>query len=251
MRFFKKSFFLLYLLCNILFFNKIAFCQDNPEILDNKILYNKEMSGSIIAHTHGLGLNFRKGSHITGFRKGIFEIDLVGMKHNKEIKSYNLNYSNSKGFVYGKLNSFTILRTGYGILQVLNEKPYRGGVEVGSLISGGLGIGFLKPIYVIVSDPNDNNKLVVKKYNFDLNFEDIEGKASFINGFDQIKFKLGLFAKIGFNFDFGSYYEFVKALQIGAVIDAYPKPIPIMALAKNNSIFFNFYFSLNFGKRYN
>lgn len=231
----------------------VGFSQDNPEIKDIKILYKKEMSGSIIAHTSGWGINFRKGNHLTGKRKGILEIDLVSMKHNKEIKTYNPYFNNPKSFIYGKLNSFTILRTGYGFLQVLNEKPYRGGVEVGCLFAGGIDVGFLKPVYVIVLDSSNyfNDYFSVKKYNHEINQDLIYGKASFIKGFDEIKFRFGAFGKLGFNFDFGSYYEFVKALQVGAVFDIYPKPIPIMALTKNNSFFISFYLSLNFGKRYN
>ena len=245
-----------YVLCGmVLYFTFISmtFSQENPEIKDNKILYNKELSGSIIAHTNGWGLNFRKATHITGLRKGVLEIDLVGMKHNKEIKSYYIYANNTKGYVYGKLNSFTILRTGYGFLQVLNEKPYRGGVEVGCLYAGGVDVGFLKPIYVLVIDSsvNYNNFYSVKKYGYEINQEDIYGKASFIKGFNEIKLQFGLFAKLGFNFDFGSYYEYVRALQIGAVLDAYLKPVPIMAITKNNNFFLTFYLSLNFGKRYN
>jgi len=240
----------------IIFFllsNSFVFSQENPEIKDNKILYKKEMSGSIVVHTNGWGINYRKGNHITGLLKGILEIDLVSMKHNKEVKSYNPYFNNPKGFIFGKLNSLTILRAGYGFLQVLNEKPYRGGVELGCLYAGGLDLGFLKPIYVTVLDSSTalNDYFSVKKYSNDINQDLIYGKASFLRGFDEIKLQLGLFAKFGFNFDFGSYYEFVKALQVGAVLDFYPKPVPIMALTKNNNIFFNFYLSLNFGKRYN
>jgi hypothetical protein len=247
--FFKSILFIFFYLISI----PVIYCQENPEIKDNKILYKKEMSGSLIAHTSGWGLNFRKGNHLTGSRKSIIEIDLVSMKHSKEIKTYNPYFSNPKGFVFGKQNSLTILRTGYGILQVLNEKPYSGGVELGCLFEGGIDIGMLKPIYVIVYEGTFNavDSFSVKKYSYEINPEDIYGKASFIKGFDEIKFQFGAFAKIGFNFDFGSYYEFVKALQVGTVIDFYPKPVPIMALAKNNTLFINFYLSLNFGKRYN
>jgi len=245
---------LFYMLCCIFIYFadiSIVFSQENPEIKDNKILYKNEMSGSIIAHTNGWGLNFRKGTHITGLRKRVLEIDLIGMKHNKEVKSYNINANNTKGYIFGKINSFTILRTGYGFLQVLNEKPYRGGVEVGCLYVGGVDIGFLKPIYVIAQDPYDKSKVIVKKYSYDMNSEDIYGKASFLKGFNEIKLQFGLFAKLGFNFDFGSYYEYVKALQVGAILDAYPKPVPIMALTKNKNFFLTFFLCLNFGKRYN
>jgi hypothetical protein len=242
--------------CVILFFFlglSFVFSQENPEIKDIKVLYKKEMSGSFVVHTNGLGINFRKGNHITGLRKGILEVDLVGMKHNKEVKSYNPNFNNPKGFIFGKMNSLTILRTGYGFLQVLNEKPYRGGVELGCLFAGGLDVGFLKPIYVIVYEGkyNDVDSFSVKKYKYDIDPENIYGKASFIRGFDEIKLQFGFFTKLGFNFDFGSYYEFVKALQVGTSLDIYLKPVPIMALTKNNNLFLTFYLSLNFGKRYN
>jgi len=42
----------------------------------------------------------------------------------------------------------------------------------------------------------------------------------------------------------------VKALEVGAIIDAYPQEIPIMALTENNRFFLSFYITIMYGRKW-
>jgi hypothetical protein len=228
---------------------------NDTTVNDIKILFRKEKSGFIMIHTAGLGAGYRTGKHITGYKKRMFEIELTGMKHPKEIKSINPYYDNAKSYVYGKENYLIILRGGIGRQKVINSKPYWGGVELRYFYYGGISMGFLKPVYlyILYSTPDPNLK-TYKAERYDPmkhTAENIFGRASFFQGFGKIKPLPGIYFKTGLNFEYGAYDESIKAIECGIVVDAYYKPAPIMAFNTNKSIFLSLYFSFHFGNRGN
>ena len=68
----------------------------------------------------------------------MWEIEFTTYKEAKEVKTINPNYSDSKSFVYGKLNYVYFLRGGLGFQHILNRKPYWGGVQLSYLYYGGI-----------------------------------------------------------------------------------------------------------------
>ncbi|NTW33013.1 MAG: hypothetical protein HGB12_10365 [Bacteroidetes bacterium] len=110
---------------------------------ETKVLLRKEQSGFLMIHTQGFGAGYRTGRHLTGYKKRMFEIELTGMKHPKEVKIINPYFENSKSYVYGKENSFLLIRAGIGIQKIINSKPYWGGVELKYYYYGGLSLGLL------------------------------------------------------------------------------------------------------------
>ena len=49
--------------------------------------------------------------------------------------------------------------------------------------------------------------------------------------------------------DWGAFDEFVKALEIGLMVDVFTKRAPILVSDENRQVFFNFFLNLQFGKR--
>ena len=87
---------------------------------DTKVLLRKEQSGFLMIHTSGFGLGYHNGKHMTGYKKRMFEIELTGIKDPKEIRTTNQLFQNAKSYVFGKENSFFILRGGIGIQKIIN-----------------------------------------------------------------------------------------------------------------------------------
>lgn len=224
-------------------------------IHDAKVLYRKEKSGFIFLHTAGFGTGYRTGKHITGYKKRMFEIELTGMKHPKEIKSINPFFDNAKSYIYGKENHLIILRAGIGRQRVINSKPYWGGVELRYFYYGGLSMGFLKPVYLYILYETPTPYVYtyqIERYDpLEHYAENIFGRASFFQGFGKIKPLPGLYFKAGLNFEYGAYDETLKAIECGITVDAYPKPAPIMAFNANRNIFLSLYLSFHFGNREN
>lgn len=239
--------------------------QDNPfEYEEEKPpLMKNEFTFGLNIHTSGWGINVRRSKNITGYKKRVFEVELVNMKHPKEVRSVNPYFDNAKSFFYGKMNTMTVLRTAIGKQNVMFSKAEKGGVEVRFHYSGGLSLAFVKPVYlnilypVYVSPPNPNfpssteYDVVVEKYDPDKHYVDnIYGRAPFTHGFDEIKLYPGAYGKMGLSFEYGSHSDAIKCIETGVTIDAYAKDVPIMAKTKNQQFFLNFYINLLYGRKW-
>lgn len=236
--------------------SSFSFGQQNPfEYEEEKPpLMKNEFSFGLNIHTSGWGLDFRRGKHITGYKKRVFEAELVSMKHAKEIRSVNPYFDNAKSFFYGKMNTLTVLRTGVGKQKVIYSKAEKGGVEVRLNYTAGLSLGFAKPVYLNILYPTQYDReyeVVVEKYDPEKHYIDnIYGRAPFTEGFSEIKVYPGGYAKLGFSFESGNYADDVKVIEVGAALDAFGKKIPIMAYAENNQFYFNFYINLLYGRKW-
>jgi len=219
------------------------------------ILLFKEASGGIILHTQGWGLKFSKGYNKTAFKKRMLTFELVGMQSQKQIRTINPYFTNAKSYIYGKLNSVFVLRASYGMHRLLNRKPYWGGVELRFLYMGGVSVGFAKPVYLYILKPSPifyEYTISEERYDPYEHFVDnIFGRASFTQGFNQLSVYPGFNARIGLDFDYGVYRTKVKSLEVGAILDVFPIPIEIMAFNDPNYFFLTLYLNFNFGKRYN
>ncbi|MFH1320803.1 MAG: hypothetical protein ABII90_09150 [Bacteroidota bacterium] len=232
---------------------------------DIGLLYRYEMGGGIIAHSTGFGINFRKGKHITGFKKKMWEIELVNMKHPKEYKSYHSS-DNGKGYFYGKQNSFAVLRPGIGIQKVICSKTGDRGVEVRYLYFGGPSIGLLKPVYLEIrkEDPISGDFYVIEKYDPQKHREpDIYGKAPYFKGITEMKIVPGIYGKFGLNFDYSDLDNKIRAIETGITIDLFYNwrekggKVPIMAkidstddFNPNKAYFLSFYINILYGNKW-
>lgn len=222
--------------------------------VDDNILLRKEMNGAIFIHNNGWGLEYRIGKNRTITNKTMFEFDLLEYKHSKEIKSINPFFTNTRSYIYGKLNAVYMVRAGIGEQRILNRKPYSGGVELRLYYFGGLSMAVTKPVYlnILEFDTIENRNIIMKrKYDPDLHFpENIFGRASFLKGFNELTPYPGAYFKTALGIEFGTLNQSTKLVEVGAVIDAFAKPIPIMATRKADRFFVTIYISAGIGKRY-
>lgn len=229
---------------------------DSANLEDREILLKHEFTGGVLLHSNGWGINLRRGKHKTAKLKRMLELDIVSMKHPKEFKSVNPYFENSKGFIYGKMNTFTIGRIGYGGQWVLVHRQDRrgGGVEIRAHIYGGISLGFAKPVYLEILVPTNvpfEFSLSTEKYDPDEHYIDnIYGKAPFTKGLDELKVYPGLYVKTGLSFEYASRQDNIKAIEAGIVVDAYYKKVPIMAFADNYPYFVSLYIGINLGTKW-
>lgn len=234
----------------------VSFGQENPyEYEEEKpILLRKEFEAGPIIHSSGWGLVFRKGKNLSVSKKRMYEIEVVGMKHPKEYKTISYLSEKPKSFVFGKLNAFMVMHGGIAEHRVLFGKTENANIEIRLNATAGISLGITKPVYLVfVSNEDLENPLVTEKYdpdNPDHALESIYGRAEFVRGLDEIKFHPGIYLKLGTTFEYNPLSDGVKALEAGVMLDVYPKKIPIMAFTKNKQVFFNFYLTLMFGKKW-
>lgn len=225
----------------------------NTVFEEKRTIYKKEEAFGALIHTRGWGLTYRYGKYTSGFTRKIYDIELVGMKHPKEIKSFTSAFDNSNGYVFGQLNSIIILRGGIGRHNTFVSKQSVRGISISSILCGGFSLAYAKPVYLEVfkeREFNDDREYEVARYNPEKHNQfDILGSASYFRGFFNGTYYPGVFAKYALSFESSRQANRINALEVGAILDLYIQKIPMMANDFNKRYFFNLYVSLTFGAK--
>lgn len=227
------------------------------------ILYKEETSfeGSIHSNGFYLGMNF--GKIQTYYKTRYYHFNIGILKHPKEYRQ-PVNFQSgaalirtSSAFTFGKQNNLVVLRGGVGEKRYFSEKAKRKGVAVGVSYEGGASFGILKPYYLEISRIEENGVndiITTEKYSpenadFFLDQNRILGSTNFFKGIDEITLAPGFHGKVAMHFSVGAFDQYVKAFEVGLMVDGYFRKMPILVLERNQSFFFNAYLSVQFGKR--
>jgi hypothetical protein len=220
-----------------------------------RTLYSREIYGGPLLHGDGWGLQFFYGRYRTAKDRHLFGLEVVGMKHPKEIKSFNPWYEDSRGYFYGKLNSLLIVRPIYGRKHRITEKIRKSGVELNYVWGIGPAIGLLKPVYLQIGEPRDPpyTTIAVERYDPEEHFaNNIYGRASWFRGVGEMQVRPGAHARIALNFEYAGDNTGIRAIEAGASVDVFPEKVPIMAElpgVENKEFFLEFYVALQFGNK--
>ena len=222
-------------------------------IKELNVLLRNEASGGFFVHSRGIGINYRRGFHVTGQRKRVFELEVLTMRSPKEIKV--ARSENSKGYYYGKLNSLYITRPGVGFQNVLFRRGDRKSIEIRYSTFIGPSMCLAKPVFLEIlhhNPANPDQKFVsTEKYDPEIhNQNNISGRAPFFTGFIQSKLYVGAYGKFSISCEYAESRFEIKSFELGAVIDVYPAKIPIMATSKNTNLLLTLYTSFIFGKKW-
>lgn len=221
---------------------------------DTRTLYSREIYGGPVLHGDGWGAQFYYGRYRTANDRHTFGLEIVGMKHPKEIKSFNPYYEDARGYFYGKLNSMLIVRPTYGRKHRITEKIRKSGVEVNYVWNIGPSLGLLKPVYLQIGEPEyPYQTIVTEPYDPQVHFaNNIFGRASWFKGLGETRLYPGAFGRFAFNFEYAGDNTGIRALEAGVTMDAYAEKVPIMAElegVENKQFFLEFYLALHFGSK--
>ncbi len=250
----------------VLFIMTLLSAQELETGQDSKgILYNKELTFDFRIHTNGLfafGVNW--GKIRTFYNTRFYHLEFTQLNHPKEIRQ-SVDYATnspfntkSDAFIYGKRNNFYTLHFAWGQKRYFSEKANRKGVAVGMTYSFGPSLGLLKPYYLELIYTKDLNEIELRTEKYTEEnagiFTDptrIYGGAKFTKGVEETKIIPGGRAKIGLHFDKGAFDEFVRALEVGAMLDVYYKNVDIMVpnVDRNQFYFLNLYLAVQLGRR--
>lgn len=252
-----NSFLFTFILLGLITVNAYSQVSDDIDSVENMIIYSNEHFGQVIAHNLGMGVGYRIGKNTSAFNTRIFTAEIVTMRSWKQIKTINPYYSNSKRYVYGKMNEVFNLRAGIGFRKLLNDKPYWGGVELRWITDAGASIAFEKPYYIYVikieQGAGGNYLYNIETELFDPNtsWDDIYGRAPFTKGLNEIKLVPGIYLRSGFSFEFGEIKTRIKAFEAGGMVEFFPGGVSIMADNGEQPFFITFYLAYSFGHRLN
>lgn len=221
------------------------------EIDDQKrVMYRDESSYGGFLNSNGFGFNYRYGFWRNARNQFILDGDLTYVKHSKEVKTTVAYDYQSHRYVFGKQNLFWELKGMAGWQKELYRKHDKTGISVRMFYSGGLSVGFLKPLYYeVYSFSSIGEAVSVEDMKFDpaIHQTQIGGRGPFFMGFDELRIVPGLTAKTGLSFEYSQRDAILHALEAGVSLTIYPKEIPIMATEKNSFLFFNLIVGYRFG----
>ena len=223
------------------------------------ILYDQEWSANFRLITRGYGLGFNWGEIETYYKTKIYSFNLDFFKHPKESRQnrrpsvYN---SIARPFIFGKQNSFFSIKAGMGQKRYFSEKAKRRGLAIGITYQGGIALGFEKPYYLeVINDGNPNrNPTIDIKYDEAtadefLDLARIEGSSGFFKGLSESSIIPGLHGRLEANFAWGAFDENVRSLDVGLMLEIYPRTIELMINEQNAPYFLHFYINFQIGKR--
>jgi hypothetical protein len=204
---------------------------------------SKNSSGGLIG-----GFVFKKAKKV---KDGVFQtygLEIMNVKHPLESR----RSSNSGNFfIFGKTNYLYSLRFQYGRDFIIFTKAPQQGVEIKAVFAAGPSIGIVTPYYIeravagpfsTVTEPYDPN-------NQNHSFQNIVGSGGFLEGIGQAKIQPGANIKAALNFEMGVLKSSVTGFEAGFLLDAYAKPVPLMASAGNKAFFPTVFITIFYGNR--
>jgi hypothetical protein len=224
------------------------------------IVYDKENALDMRLHTHGWMVGVNIGKLKTYYKTTFYHFQVGELKNHKESRKstdFSSSVSPSTGFrsyVFGKQNYALALRAGIGVKRYYSEKAAKNGVAVALTYSGGITAALMKPYYLEVGGTKDVTFGQSIKYTPEnaKNFLDpyrIRGKAGLLKGIGESSIIPGAHAQVGVHLDWGAFDEFLRAMEVGVMLDVFPKKLPIMINEENRPFYLNLYVSLQLGKR--
>ncbi len=233
------------------------------------IVYDKEFSVDVRLHTNGLAFAANFGKIKTFYKTRYYHFEIGELRHPKQERQNRdwaggNNSKSSKSFFLGKKNNFYVVRAGIGVKKYFSEKARERGLAIGMSYAAGPSLGLIKPYYLEIIRPTDEPlypEVVSEKYSSEnagefLDFYSIYGASGFTKGLSEIRPLPGLHGKLGVHFDWGAFDEYVKAIDVGVMVDVYLKKVPLMVEndaitnTENHPFFINLYLTLQLGKRW-
>lgn len=215
-----------------------------------KMLFNDDQTFGIFLNSNGLGADFRYARYQDVRNDRIFEISFDYVRHPKEYRTTVAYDIYTRRFVYGKENLFWEIKGQVGNQHEIYSKYDFSSISIRLFYTGGVSLGFQKPIYYEIISYNSIGMIESTEINtFDpaIHLYNYGGTAAFSRGLDELKIIPGLTVNAGFNFEYSEREPMIHALEAGLGVSVYPRDIRIMATEEKNYFFFSMYVGYRFG----
>lgn len=229
-----------------------VFAQAGGEDAPNTVFTHRwEMGLSL--HTRGTGGHIERGAYRGVGKVNTWSLEVVSMKHPKEVRSFNPVYDQGKSYVFGKVNAAYVARLGWGKRTVVTPKLRNGAVAIGWKYAFGPALGLVKPVYLEIGYPDiPYSYLLIERYDPAVHgTDDIYGRAGALNGILEMVPVPGGFARVAVDFEYGGEREILRTLSVGAQLDGFVTPLEIMApeFGQNDRFFLTLFVHWSFGRQ--
>jgi len=175
-----------------------------------------------------------------------FALEIVNIKHPKEERYYSFT---GNTYIYGKANYLYSLRLQGGRSWTFFKKAPQQGVQIDGIVALGPSLGIVAPYYIEYLRTDGN--VVREQYDPNIHFDqnNILGTGNLFQGIGESDLVFGLNSKVGVSFEFGTLKYNVFGLEVGFMMEAFTRKIPIIPTAEQDQIFPNSFVTLYYGSR--
>lgn len=218
-----------------------------------KTVFTHRLETGLTLHTRGMGVHLERGTYRGIGKVRTWSLEVVSMKHPKEVRSFNPVYDQGKSYVFGKVNSAYIARLGWGKRTVATPKLRSGAVAMGWKYAFGPALALSKPVYLVIGYPDIPYRyLLTERYDPDIHGTgDIYGRAGPLNGLLEVVPTPGAFARVAADFEYSGTQSSLRTLSIGLNLDVFATPVVIMApqFDQNDAFFLTLFVHWSFGRQ--
>ena len=214
--------------------------------------FQNELSYGININSNGglIGGVFARSAYFMNERMYQFgALEIVEVKHPKENPLFS---ETGDQFIAGKQNYFFSVRPQYGREFVLFRKAAESGVQVNAILGGGPSLGLLVPYYIRYNYGGTSSQ-DIRTEQYDpqrhRSLENVLGNATVFHGLGETNINIGAHLKGGLSFEYGRYRESIAGIEVGFVVEAFPKEMVIIPQAENEQLFTSVYLNLYYGRR--
>jgi hypothetical protein len=194
---------------------------------------------------------FRYAKKVTPKRLYQFSLEIVNVKHPKEIRQSNQVSGNL--YILGKRNYLFAIRPSYGQEFLLFNKGKEDGIQIDGILAGGPSFGMVKP-YFIEYDYGTFSEFEAFDPTKHTDYYRILGSGGMFTGLSQSKFVPGFHLKTGLSFEYGSFTNGVTGIEVGCLFEGYAKRVEILDIMSgvetfNRQFYSSLYLNIFFGAR--
>lgn len=238
-----------FLITCVAILNLLSTSAQNDAYGEATIIYSNQYYLGVQGLTSGFGGKFAYGKY-NGYDQVNFKVvELLKLKHPKELKQPSINSNNSRRFVYGKVNAFHALRLGLGKKKLLSDKIRKGAMAIGYSYSFGPSLGLLKPIYVEVDEAGFGQSSS-ERYDPEIHIPGEFNPSSFFRGVFETKIEPGAFLNCSVLFEFSNEKDGIQQFEVGGSLDAYVRKIPIIGGAEEKRFYVNLFLAYSIGRKF-
>ena len=217
------------------------------EIAKFNTVFKDNISFGAGLKSNGYRLSYRRGYFVNIYQRNFYEIEFTQIKDPREIKFSNPYFFTSSNIYFAKINAVNDLRAGYGRMRILTQKMDKGSVEIRFLMSGGLSLALIKPVYYEVLDKTATYRYVTK-FTEDLLLQQVIEMAPFYRGLEELKINPGTYLKLGISFEYAKKANAISALEVGGSLSAYLLPIKIIYGNRGRHLFLALFIEYRLGR---
>jgi len=221
---------------------------------DKNTVYRVQATGDFFVNTRGWGGGFQWGVLNDAKKHTFWRVGISTLKSPKETRLALPQRPDSRGIVYGKINTLTTIKGMAGREHKLFTKKEEKGVTISVMYAGGLILGIQKPVYMVIERYNfasDRFISSLERYNPDVHpIDQISKKGPLLKGFYDASYIPGISLKGGVNFEYSAGFNKIRAIETGVNLDTYFSQINILANEKKESFFLTAYIAYQFGRKF-